>query len=411
MRGQTARWRRGCWLGVWLVATLAWGHVDAAPWRAGVARVKITPAQPMWMAGYGSRTRPSEGKLTDLWAKALVFEQQPAGRAVLVTLDLLGIDRRLSMRIAARLKERYGLERNQVVFCCSHTHSGPVIADNLRPLHYLRLPADQQQLIEDYAQRLEREIVELVGRALDDLRPVTLTWGSGRATFAVNRRENRAADVAALRAQGTLKGPSDHDVPVLAVWDAEQRLRAVFFGYACHATVLSHYLWSGDYPGFAQMEIERSHDGCTALFWAGCGGDQNPLPRRTVELAKAYGDQLAKGVDAALSGTMEPIGGKLVCRYHEVELPLADLPPRADLQRDAGSENVYVATRAKMLLGEIDAGEPLAQSYPYPVATWNVGSDVRMVFLGGEVVVDYALRVKTELDGPRTWVAGYSNDV
>lgn len=31
--------------------------------------------------------------------------------------------------------------------------------------------------------------------------------------------------------------------------------------------------------------------------------------------------------------------------------------------------------------------------------------------MGGEVVVDYSLRLKKELAGPAVWVAGYSNDV
>ena len=31
--------------------------------------------------------------------------------------------------------------------------------------------------------------------------------------------------------------------------------------------------------------------------------------------------------------------------------------------------------------------------------------------LGGEVVVDYSLRLKTELGEGNTWIAGYSNDV
>ena len=39
------------------------------------------------------------------------------------------------------------------------------------------------------------------------------------------------------------------------------------------------------------------------------------------------------------------------------------------------------------------------------------GDALTMVALGGEVVVDYALRLKQELAGPAVWVAGYSNDV
>ena len=51
--------------------------------------------------------------------------------------------------------------------------------------------------------------------------------------------------------------PVDHDVPVLAVRDAENKLVAVLFGYACHNTTLtaSFYQLSGDYAGVAQGQV------------------------------------------------------------------------------------------------------------------------------------------------------------
>ena len=55
-------------------------------------------------------------------------------------------------------------------------------------------------------------------------------------------------------------------------------------------------------------------------------------------------------------------------------------------------------------------GKPLSQTYPYPVQLWRVGPELQWITLGGEVVVDYSLRLKKEL-GPATWVAGYTNDV
>lgn len=404
-----------CRYGICVVLLLAalgpGGQAEGGAWRAGVARVNITPPQPMWMSGYASRNRPASGKLTDLWAKALVLEQPPAGRAVLITLDLVGIDRQLSASICRQLETRYGFARQRIAICCSHTHTGPVVAGTLRPLHELLLDQQQRAAVEAYAGRLRGQVIAVVGEAIEALAPVRLAWASGRATFAVNRRENREADVPALRAQGKLKGPSDHDVPVLALRRADDRLLAVLFGYACHATVLSSYEWSGDYPGFAQIELERAHPGCTALFWAGCGADQNPLPRRSVELARRYGKELATAVDDVLAGDMAPVGDGLRCRYREVELPLAKLPTREQIARDAQSGNVYVAARAKMLLATLAAGGSLPATYPYPIETWQLGSDVRLVFLGGEVVVDYALRLKGELDGVRTWVAGYANDV
>jgi hypothetical protein len=243
------------------------------------------------------------------------------------------------------------------------------------------------------------------------LTPVRLSSGSGTATFAVNRRNNPANQVPKLRAEGKLKGPQDHDVPLLAIRDAAGELKAVVFGYACHATVLSFYQWSGDYPGFAQIEFEKSHPGCQAMFWAGCGADQNPLPRRTVELAKEYGSRLAKAVDKVLADEMSEVQADLKTQFREIDLPLAELPSREQIEQDAKSENRYTAARAKMLLARMEEGQPLSQTYPYPVQTWQLGGDVQFVALGGEVVVDFALRLKLEMRGTGTWVAGFSNDV
>ena len=400
------------WLAFFLVVLTQHSKVaQAADWQAGAAKANITPPSLMWMAGYGSRDHIAEGKLTDLWAKALVLQDPAGNRAALITLDLVGIDRGLSQAICGELQSKFGLKREQVAINCSHTHTGPVVAKNLRPMHYEMLTAEQKQQVEEYAAYVEEKVVATVGEALQKLSPSSLSWGSGKTTFAVNRRTNKEPLVPEQRAAGRLVGPVDHDVPVLAVRDTSGKLTAVAFGYACHATVLSFYQWSGDYPGFAQMALEEMHPQCVALFWAGCGADQNPLPRRTVEKAKEYGGRLASAVEDVLAAPMIPVSGALQMAYAEIDAPLAALPTREQLAADANSKDKFVASRARALLADVDAGKPLPQKYPYPVQTWKIGPDVQWVFLGGEVVVDFSLRLKSELSGTRTWVAGYSNDV
>jgi Neutral/alkaline non-lysosomal ceramidase, N-terminal len=408
----------------------------AANWKSGAAKINITPDVFMWMAGYGSRSAPADGKLTDLWAKALMLEDAEGNRAVLITLDLIGIDGHLATKICKTLEEKHGLERRQIAFCTSHTHSGPVVGRQLAPLHYLQISPEQQQLVDQYAQVLEAKIVDVVGQSLQRLEPSRMTWGTGIATFAVNRRENKPYDKVALwRTAGALKGPVDHDVPVLALRDLEGGLKTILFGYACHATTLSLNQWSGDYPGFAQIDLEAAYPGCIAMFWAGCGADQNPLPRRTVDLARHYGRRLATAVESVLlTSEMMEIPSCLSVNYAEVELALEQVPTQEELLEQSKSNNRYNAALGKMLLAQIDRGETLSQSYPYPVGLWRLGQtgekqhdkqqspaeestgsepvgQVDLVFLGGEVVVDYAIRLKSELAGLQTWVAGYSNDV
>ncbi len=378
-------------------------------WKAGAAKAVITPKQYMWMSGYASRNTPAQGIIHDLFAKALAI-QDPAGHtAVIITLDLVGIDRATSHKICESIQTHHKLERSQISIATSHTHSGPVVGTNLLTMY--SLAADQQQLVQDYTTRLIEQCVETAGQAIGNLSPVTLEAAEGTATFAVNRRNNREADVPMLREQNKLMGPVDHTVPVLAARSATGELKAVLFGYACHATVLSGMEWCGDWPGFAQIELEKSHPGTIALFWAGCGADQNPLPRRTVELAQNYGRQAAAAVDQVLAGTMRPVTGKLSTRYTEIDLALDTLPTAEQVDQDLKSDNVYIARRAAWLKKQSDAAGKLSSTYPYPIQAWKFGNAASLTFLGGEVVVDYSLRLRSEVAGDHAWFAGYSNDV
>ncbi|MEE2639721.1 MAG: neutral/alkaline non-lysosomal ceramidase N-terminal domain-containing protein [Planctomycetota bacterium] len=380
-------------------------------WRYGKAKSSITPTRPMWMSGYGSRNKPAEGKLTDLWAKVLVLKDQSGQNSILITLDLIGIGQKSSRSICKQIGVRHDIPRECIAICTSHTHTGPALSDNLVPLHYLLVDPDQQLLISEYTSWLEKKILQTVDRALNRLLPAHISWGSGKATFAVNRRNNREADVPQLRSQQKLQGPVDHDVPVLAVRDPRGKLQVCLFGYACHATVLSFYKWSGDYPGFAQIQLEKKNPDCQAMFWAGCGADQNPLPRRQVALAEQYGNRLANAVSDVLSRPMQSLSPELHAQYREIELPLSQLPTGKQLKEDSRSKNRFVAARARFLLSQVEGGKPLPASYPYPVQSWKIGDGIQFVTLGGEVVVDFAIRIKKEHRARQTWIAGYSNDV
>ncbi len=385
---------------------------EVLQWKSGAAKINITPDRYIWMSGYGGRDKPADSKLTDLWAKAQVIEDVKGARAAVVTLDLVGIDRGLSVQICDELKKNFQLDRARIALCTSHTHTGPAVGRNLGAMLVWRLNERQLKEIDEYGDALVRKVTEVVGQAIKNLEPVALKWGNGNATFAVNRRTNKEADVPQLRTNGELKGPSDHDVPVLAAYDAKGNLKSVLFGYACHSTVLGTYQWSGDYPAFAMMDLEELHPGSIALFWAGCGADQNPLPRRTAEHARHYGRRLADAVEAVLlTSNMRGIQGNLTVNYREIDLAFDRLPTREQLVTESQSKDNFLASRAKILLKQIDSGKPLSQTYPYPISAWTIGDDVQFIALGGEVVVDFAIRLKAELRGLKTWVAGYSHDV
>ncbi|MEM7012535.1 MAG: neutral/alkaline non-lysosomal ceramidase N-terminal domain-containing protein, partial [Verrucomicrobiota bacterium] len=267
-------------------------------WKAGTARIDITPEQPIWMAGYGGRNKPSEGMVHPLWAKALALEDASGERAVIIGTDTLGMTQSIYSTIKERLKASHNLEDDQIMINASHTHTGPVLRGGLYDIY--PLTDAHLEVIDTYTAKLEDQICDIVAEALENLEPVELRHGIGISRFGANRRENRPeTDVPTLRLANNLKGPVDHDVPVLAAYKGTE-LKAVVFGYACHTTVLSFYKFTGDYAGWAQIDLENAHPGATAIFSAGCGGDINPLPRREVRHAEQYGHMLAAAVQETL---------------------------------------------------------------------------------------------------------------
>ena len=141
----------------------------------------------------------------------------------------------------------------------------------------------------------------------------------------------------------------------------------------------------------------------------GCGADQNPLPRRTVELAQQYGKELAAAVGRMLSEDMKPLPARLTTSYSEIALPLSALPTKAELSAIAETSSGYKKRWADNLVARMNNGQALSASYPYPVEVWKIG-DQPVIILGGEVVVGYAVELK-RIFGQDVFVLGYSNDV
>lgn len=377
-------------------------------WKAGTAKTVMTPTRPVWMAGYASRDKPAQDKEHDLYIRAVALEDAKGHRAVVVSTDTVGVPRTIYENTVKVAAQKFGLDRSQIMLNCSHTHCGPV----LRMALFDAYPLDdaQKKLIEQYSVEFESKIIETIGNAISKLAPAKLSSGQGMTDFAVNRRNNPEKDVPEIRKRGALKGPSDHAVPVLAVHTPDGKLVAVVFGYACHNTTLDYYKWCGDYAGFAQLNLEEAHPGATALFYMGCGADQNPIPRRTLELAKKYGGMLSGAVDTVLSKSMQPLEPTLRTEFEMITLNLGTPPTREELQKLAAGDPNYIQRWASRHLKALQAGQAFEKTYPYPVQAWLLGGKQLWISLGGEVVVDYSLALKKAL-GNEIWVTGYANDV
>jgi hypothetical protein len=376
-------------------------------WKAGLAKIPITPQESIWMGGYSARSKPSEGTYEELYAKALALEDQSGRRAVFVTTDLVGMPASLTRKVAERVQKQYNLPRDRLLLNSSHTHCGPVVASDYL---FYDMPADQLSRVENYTSALEDKLVAVIGEALNHLEPARLSFGRTEAGFAMNRRENQGRGLIDLK---NAKGPVDHEVPFLRIEGKHGKLRGVVFGYACHNTTLGPTFcqFYGDYAGDAQKWLEEHNPGALALFVAGCGGDANPYPRENVDFARQHGEELATAVEMALRGSMQTVSGPLKTAWEEFPVQFAPPPTREELQKRLSSNSIYVRKHAQAMLDILDREGRLPTEYPYSLEVWQFGRDLTLVAMAGEVVVDYALRLKKELGPGNVWVAGYCNDV
>lgn len=379
------------------------GH-PTMTWKIGTDKFKITPETPMWIAGYAHRDQPATGKYSDLWVKVVAFEDQQENIAVLLTSDLLGFPCKMSEAIRKALYQQYSLSKSQVILNSSHTHSGPVLEAALFDIY--PLDKEQRQRISAYSRQLVLDIVESVGRALAKRQPSQVYAANGTARFQVNRRNNKEGEIHQLN---ELKGPIDHAVPVIKVTNLKSTITAVIFGYACHPTVLNHYSWSADFPGYAQETLEATHPGAMALFFQGAAGDQNPLPRRSLPLARQYGKELAAAIERVMEEKMKSLQPELRYAYQEIELSLNPPMSRETLESMMVNEKGYVKRWAKRMLKEQNLGTIPRSSYPFPVQVWKLGDQV-LFAMGGESTIGYATRLKAKY-GPEVFVMAYSNDV
>lgn len=378
----------------------------AAGYRAGAARLDITPEGPIWLSGYASRNKPSNGVLQRLYAKALAVDDGQGSRVVIVTTDLIGLPRALSDVIAARVQKEHGLERARLLLNSSHTHTGPMIRENLKLM--ANLSPEDAAAVDRYARKLTDQLVQLTAAALGDMKPVKIEAAEGQADFAINRREKTPEGVKIGLNPG---GPGDRSVPVIRVSAADGKTIAVLFGYACHNTTLTgeHYKISGDYAGHAQAELEKRMPGTNAMFLQLCAGDQNPNPRSQEKYVEQHGSALAAEVARVLEGRMKPVQGKVRAAMVWQDLPLQPYT-RSDFEKMQNDQNEGRARYARAMLQAMDQ-QQARRSIPFPVQAIKLAPQLTIVALGGEPVIEYALNIKKANPGRQVIVAGYSNDV
>lgn len=371
---------------------------NPSEYKVGLAKVDITPEGPIRLSGFYHRQTESIGVREPIYARAMAIQNADGKPAVLITVDSIGIPAAMRNEIAKRLASKKKLPNENLAICATHSHTTPMLSGVLATMFGAPVPPDQQQRIDKYTRELTDKLEQVAASALDHMKTARLQFGIGKVKFAINRR--------------TKGGPVDHELPVLQVLAPDEKILAVYVSYACHCVVLSDFKTSGDWAGYAAAEIEKKYPGAVALVSIGCGADSNPecgVKNDKAEFAQQYAREIATEVDRLFKTMLARPNGNIECQLKNISLPLRTLPSRAEWEQRAkinGPEGYY----AKVQLAQLDAGKKLATEVKYPVQTWKFGDTLAMVFLPGEVVVDYSLRLKKELDSTRLWINAYSND-
>jgi len=366
----------------------------------GVAKIDITPQGPVRMYGYGARKTESEGVAGRLCATALAIGGDgEGGPAVLLAVDNGAVPSKLRSEVFKRINLKVKVKPERFVLCNAHNHSGPDIKG------VGSMSGEHREHILRYTRKLTDWLEQVVLEALASRKPGRLAWTQGKVGFAANRRVLKDGKWSGF---GAVPGAAvDHSLPVLRVTDRNGKLLALMVNYACHCTTLRGNFKKihGDWAGAAQEFIEADHPGCKALISIGCGADADPYPHGTVKLAQQHGRAIAEEVKRLLKGPLLPIDPRLTARMATISLPYQKPPPPDELKQRAKS-----SWSLQDVLKRIERGEKLP-TVQYAITTWTFGDDLAMVFLRGEVVVDYALRMKREMDSARLWITAYANDV
>jgi len=399
---------------------------------AGTAKIDITPSYPTRMTGYGARMKEHEAVAMPIFAKAIAIggATDAAGKVsatpltVMLSIETCGFGEPTSSQLADKICKAHGIERERFVLSATHSHTAPWLRDFAPNIFPPPLPDEHTKHLDQYDAELTEKALNVVGEAIKARQPSRLAWAQTTAPLNVNRRVLKGGKWAGFGNQKD--GPVDQRLPVLAVHGEDGKLRALWCNYAMHCTVHGGGFnqISGDWAGAAMEFVENDHPGTTCLITIGCGADQGPRLNGGLGEAKVLGREFADAVKGVVAGslrapaaesrsdsaTFKPLNPQIACKLMRVELPFATTPSREQLEAQAKQSGV-AGSNAKYFLSQLDAGKEVPKSMTYPVGVWSFGHDLAMVFLGGEVVVDYSLRMQSEFDPSRVWITAYANDV
>ncbi len=194
-----------------------------------------------------------------------------------------------------------GIEPQSLMFCLSHTHSGPSISRD-------DAAKTGGNFIAGYLDMLQEAAVNLARKALASSVPAILTWQYGKCSLATNR-DLPIGESDRFVVGFNPEGKPDDTVLVGRITNEENNIIGTIVNYACHPTTLAwdNRLISPDYIGAMHTLVEGSTQ-APCLFLQGASGELSPAEQYTgdIGIAEKNGRRLGYSVLAVLESMLLP---------------------------------------------------------------------------------------------------------
>lgn len=270
----------------------------------GVAQVDITPPFNIYSRNWGAAKHDvAEGIHQPLMLTCMTFQSSEKEKPlVLIAADLGGwknLEDEWTLR--SKLLQALSIEALQLMFCLSHTHSGPVLSrnDSTKP---------GGEYIDSYLGGLQESAIRTAREALFSAVPAVLTWHYGTCKLATNRDLQDSENNRFVVGFNPEKN-ADDTLLVGRITNEQDRILSTIVNYACHPTTLAweNRLISPDYVG-SMREVVESNTKAPCLFLQGASGELSPAEQYVgdTKIAERNGRQLGYAVMATLESMLAP---------------------------------------------------------------------------------------------------------
>ncbi len=324
-------------VGLFLITMLWVMNLQAAKLKIGTAVADITPALPVALSGQ-FYLRIAKTVETPLTANVIALESRDGNRsldaAIMVSCDLVGIPTgTLKMLRDEVHKQVPELDVRKIFLNAIHTHTAPVLENDLEFTFKYPIPKKGVLQVEDYNIFFVQRVTEAIVKAWKNRRLGSVSWGLSHAAVAYNRRAVYADGSAKMYGNTklpeflNLEGMEDHDVNILFFWDKSGKLIAMTIDVPCPAQeVENRSAVNADYwhPVREKLRQRFGPDLCV-LGWIGAAGDQSPRPmyrkaaeERMIKLRNlSHLEEIARRIDLAVEEAYETVKDD---RYVDVQL-------------------------------------------------------------------------------------------